>query len=157
MCVSGQLPIDPLTEENHVGSIEEQTEKTLGNMAEVPKAAGSDINRVVKTTVYVTDIGLGDRVNAFYTRFFGEHRPARAIVPNRDLHFAFQVEIEAIAAEIRSPICRRAASVVLCIFTWGHRRTLRRLVRLNIRCILRLTLVKSTRNVGVFTCSIFIV
>jgi 2-iminobutanoate/2-iminopropanoate deaminase len=96
--VSGQLPIDPLTEDKHVGSIEEQTEQTLKNMAEVLKAAGSDINRVVKTTVYVADIGLWDRVNAVYARFFGEHRPARAVVPTRDLHFGFQVEIEAIAA-----------------------------------------------------------
>ena len=96
--VSGQLPIDPLTGEKRVGPIEEQTELALKNVAEVLIAAGSDINSVIKTTVYVADIELWDRVNTVYARFFGEHRPARAVVPTRDLHFGFQVEIEAIAA-----------------------------------------------------------
>jgi len=96
--VSGQLPIDPLTGEKRVGSIEEQTEQALKNLSGILKAAGSDINNVIKTTVYVSDIELWDRVNAVYSRFFGEHRPARAVVPTRDLHFGFQIEIEAIAA-----------------------------------------------------------
>jgi 2-iminobutanoate/2-iminopropanoate deaminase len=95
--VSGQLPIDPQTGEKRIGSIEEQTEQALKNLSEILKAAGSDINQVIKTTVYVSDIGLWDRVNAVYSRFFGEHRPARAVVPTRDLHFGFQIEIEAIA------------------------------------------------------------
>ena len=96
--VSGQLPIDPLTEEKRVDSIEEQTEQALKNMAEVLKAAGSDISRVLKTTVYVADTGLWDQVNTVYARFLGEHRPARAVVPTRNLHFGLQVEIEATAA-----------------------------------------------------------
>jgi len=95
--VSGQLPIDPETGEKRTGSIEEQAEQALKNLAEILKAAGSDLNQVVKTTVYVSDVGLWDRVNAVYARFFGEHRPARAVVPPRDLHFGFQIEIEAIA------------------------------------------------------------
>ena len=95
--VSGQLPIDPQTGEKRIGSIEEQTEQALKNLSEILKAAGSDINQVIKTTVYVSDIELWDRVNAVYSRFFGEHRPARAVVPTRDLHFGFQIEIEAIA------------------------------------------------------------
>jgi len=95
--VSGQLPIDPRIGEKHVGSIEEQTEQALRNVAAILKAAGSDISRVIKTTVYVSDISLWDRVNAVYAEFFGEHRPARAVVPTRDLHFGFQVEIEAVA------------------------------------------------------------
>ena len=96
--VSGQLAIDPQTGEKRVGSIEEQTEQALKNVAEILKAAGSDISQVIKTTVYVSDIGLWDRVNAIYAEFFGEHRPARAVVPTRNLHFGFQIEIEAIAA-----------------------------------------------------------
>jgi len=96
--VSGQLPIDPLTGEKRVGSIEEQTEQALKNLSGILKAAGSDINNVIKTTVYVSDIELWDRVNAVYSRFFGEYRPARVVVPTRDLHFGFQIEIEAIAA-----------------------------------------------------------
>jgi len=95
--VSGQLPIDPKTGEKRIGSIEEQTEQTLKNLSEILKAAGCNINQVIKTTVYISDIELWDRVNAVYSRFFGEHRPARAVVPTRNLHFGFQIEIEAIA------------------------------------------------------------
>jgi 2-iminobutanoate/2-iminopropanoate deaminase len=95
--VSGQLPIDPKTGEKRLGSIEEQTEQALNNLSEILKAAGSNINQVIKTTVYVSDIELWGRVNAVYSRFFGEHRPARAVVPTRNLHFGFQIEIEAIA------------------------------------------------------------
>ena len=95
---SGQLPIDPKTGEKRIGSIEEQTAQALTNVAEILKAANSDPSRVVKTTVYISDIGLWDRVNEVYAEFFGQHRPARAVVPTRDLHFGFQIEIEAIAA-----------------------------------------------------------
>lgn len=96
--VSGQLPIDPQTGEKYLGAIEEQTEQALKNVAEILKAAGSDVDRVIKTTVYIANIELWDRVNSVYARFFGEHRPARAVVPSRELHFGFQIEIEAIAA-----------------------------------------------------------
>ncbi len=95
--VSGQLPIDPKTGEKRIGSIEEQTQQTLKNLSEILDAAGSSISRVIKTTVYVSDIELWGKVNEVYSRFFGEHRPARAVVPTRNLHFGFQVEIEAIA------------------------------------------------------------
>jgi len=95
--ISGQLPIDPKTGEKRIGSIEEQTEQILKNLSEILKAAGSNINQVIKTTVYVSDIELWGRVNAVYSKFFGEHRPARAVVPTRNLHFGFQIEIEAVA------------------------------------------------------------
>ncbi len=96
--VSGQLPIDPSTGDKRVGSIEEQTEQALRNVAAILEASGSSLDKVLKTTVYISDIALWDRVNAVYSRFFGDHRPARAMVPTRELHFGFQVEIEAIAA-----------------------------------------------------------
>ena len=96
--VSGQLPIDPYSGEKRDGSIEEQTEQALKNLSAVLEAAGSGIDRVLKTTVYVSDITLWDRVDVVYRRFFGKHRPARAVVPTRDLHYGFQVEIEAIAS-----------------------------------------------------------
>jgi 2-iminobutanoate/2-iminopropanoate deaminase len=95
--VSGQLPVDPHTGEKRIGSIEEQTEQALKNLSAILRAAGSDVDRVLKTTVYVSDIELWDRVNAVYANFFGEHHPARAVVPTKELHFGFQVEIEAIA------------------------------------------------------------
>ena len=96
--VSGQLPIDPLTGEKRIGTIEEQAEQALKNVAEILKASGSDLNQVVKTTIYVSDIELWDRVNKVYARFFGDHRPARSVVPTRKLHYGFQIEIDAIAS-----------------------------------------------------------
>jgi 2-iminobutanoate/2-iminopropanoate deaminase len=96
--VSGQLPVDPATGEKRLASIEEQAEQALKNVAAILQAAGSDLNHVLKTTVYVSDIGLWGRVNAVYAAFFGDHRPARAVVPTRELHYGFQVEIEAVAA-----------------------------------------------------------
>jgi len=95
--ISGQLPVEPRTGEKRIGSIEEQTEQALKNLSQILKAAGSNINQVIKTTVYISDIGLWERVNSVYSKFFGEHRPARAVVPTRDLHYGFQIEIEAIA------------------------------------------------------------
>ena len=96
--VSGQLPIDPTSGKPRVGSIEEQTHLAIGNLASVLAAAGSGLSRVIKTTVYVSNIELWGRVNMVYAECFGEHRPARAVVPSRDLHFGCQVEIEAVAA-----------------------------------------------------------
>lgn len=96
--VAGQLAIDPRTGERKLGSIEEQTEQALKNVSEILKAAGSDLSRVLKMTVYVSDIGLWDRVNEVYARVLGEHRPARAVIPTGDLHHGFLIEIDAVAA-----------------------------------------------------------
>jgi 2-iminobutanoate/2-iminopropanoate deaminase len=98
--VAGQLPIDPQSGEKILGSIEEQTECVLNNLNAILDAAGSSLDRVIKTTVYVSDIQLWDRVNAVYAKHFGSHRPARAVVPTRALHHGFLVEIEAIAAVV---------------------------------------------------------
>ncbi len=95
--VSGQLPVNPDTGERVLGSIEAQTEQALHNVEAILLEAGSDREHVLKTTVYVADIALWDRVNAVYARFFGDHRPARAVVPTQTLHFGFQVEIDAVA------------------------------------------------------------
>ncbi len=96
--VSGQLPVSPDRKDKPIGPIETQTEQALANLDAILLAAGSRRDQVLKVTVYIADIALWDRVNAVYARFFGDHRPARAIVPTRALHFGFQVEIEAIAA-----------------------------------------------------------
>jgi len=95
--VSGQLPIDPATGEVVEGSIEEQTRRTLANVAAVLEAAGSSLEQVLKATVYVSDITLWGAVNGVYAEVFGEHRPARAVVPTRDLHHGAKIEIEAVA------------------------------------------------------------
>jgi 2-iminobutanoate/2-iminopropanoate deaminase len=96
--VAGQVAIDPETGEKKLSSIEEQTEQTLKNVAAILEAAGSDLHHVLKTTVYITDINLWGQVNEAYAKVFGDHRPARAIIPVRDLHYGFLIEIEALAA-----------------------------------------------------------
>jgi 2-iminobutanoate/2-iminopropanoate deaminase len=96
--VAGQLPIDPVTGEKLQGTMEEQTERTLRNIEAILKAANSDLSRVLKMTVYVSDISQWSAVNTTYARILGEHRPARAIVPVKELHYGFLIEIDAIAA-----------------------------------------------------------
>ncbi len=96
--VAGQLAIDPQTSEKKLGSIEEQTEQTLRNVSEVLKAAGSDLSRVLKMTIYISDMGLWSAVNTVYANMMNDHRPARAIVPTKELHHGFLIEIDAIAA-----------------------------------------------------------
>lgn len=98
MYIAGQLPIDPATGEKKLGSIEEQAEQVLANIRAIVESAGSSMSRVLKMTVYVSDIELWGKVNEIYARAFGEHRPARAIVPVNELHYGFKIEIEAIAA-----------------------------------------------------------
>ena len=96
--VSGQLAVNLATGEKGIGSIEEQTRLTLRNIEQILLSAGSDLSHVIKTTAYVSDVELWGGVNQAYAEVFGDHRPARAVVPSRDLHFGCLVEIEAIAA-----------------------------------------------------------
>ena len=63
------------------------------------QAAGSDLKHVLQFTIYVSDMGLWGEVNSAYARVMGDHRPARAIVPVKDLHFGTKIEIQAIAAK----------------------------------------------------------
>lgn len=96
--VSGQLPMTLDTRQPFTGDIGEQTELALRNVEAVLNAGGSDLNHVLQMTIYVSDMELWDEVNAAYKRVLGEHRPARAIVPVKDLHFGTKIEIQAIAA-----------------------------------------------------------
>jgi len=95
--VSGQLPMSLDTREPFTGSIEEQTELALRNVEAVLKAAGSGLDNVIQFTIYVSDMELWDAVNKKYAEVMGEHRPARAMIPVKDLHFGTQIEIQAIA------------------------------------------------------------
>jgi len=96
--VSGQLPMDLVTREPFTGSIEEQTELALKNVEAVLHEAGSDLDHVLQMTIYVSDMELWGEVNKTYARVMGDHRPARAIVPVKDLHFGTKIEIQAIAS-----------------------------------------------------------
>ena len=96
--VSGQLPRDAVSGEVETGAIEAQTELALRNVEAILLAANSDLSHVLQFTIYVSEMELWDRVNAVYARILGEHKPARAIVPVKDLHFGTKIEIQAIAA-----------------------------------------------------------
>lgn len=96
--VSGQLPITP-TGERLTGSIEIQALQALMNLRAILRAAGSDTDHVLKTTIFISDIELWGAVNTIYSEFFGAHRPARSIVPTKELHYGFLIEIEAIAVK----------------------------------------------------------
>ena len=95
--VSGQLPRNAATSEVETGAIETQTELALRNVEAILLAAGSDLNHVLQMTIYVSEMELWDKVNETYARVLGEHKPARAIVPVKDLHFGTKIEIQAIA------------------------------------------------------------
>jgi 2-iminobutanoate/2-iminopropanoate deaminase len=95
---SGQIPLDPRTGKLVPGEIEAQTERVIANLAAVLEAAGSSLARVVKTTVYVTDLALFARINAVYARHFtGRVPPARATVQVAALPLGAAIEIDAIA------------------------------------------------------------
>ena len=95
--VSGQLPVNPETGVRILGNIEEQTLQVLKNIEAILKAAGSGVSKITKMTLLVTDISLWDGVNKTYSEFFGENRPARSIIPVKDLHHGFMIEADAIA------------------------------------------------------------
>ncbi len=94
---SGQIPIDPLTGQFVPGGIAEQTEQVLKNLSKVLEAAGSGLNRVVKTTVFLVDMQEFAAMNEVYGKFFSEQPPARATVEASRLPRDARVEIEAIA------------------------------------------------------------
>jgi 2-iminobutanoate/2-iminopropanoate deaminase len=96
---SGQIPLDPRTGKLVLGEIEAQTEQVIANLAAVLEAAGTSLARVVKTTVYVTDLALFARINAVYARHFsGPIPPARTTVQVAALPLGAAVEIDAIAS-----------------------------------------------------------
>ncbi|WP_427127863.1 RidA family protein (plasmid) [Priestia megaterium] len=95
--VSGQFAIDPVTQEKKFGTIEEETLQALKNIEYILQEVGSQKNQVLRMTLYIPDIKIWDRVDRVYTEFFGDHKPARSVVPTNELHFGFKVEIEAIA------------------------------------------------------------
>ena len=94
---SGQIPLDPATAELVTGSIDEQTDQALQNLSEVLQAAGSSLQHVVKTTVFLSDMNDFAAMNQVYERHLGEHRPARAAVQVAALPKFCDVEIECVA------------------------------------------------------------
>lgn len=94
---SGQIPIDPATGEFVSDDVAEQTEQVLNNLKAVLEAAGTNLNNVVKTTVFLADMNDFTRMNDVYSKFFSENKPARATVQAARLPKDARVEIECIA------------------------------------------------------------
>jgi 2-iminobutanoate/2-iminopropanoate deaminase len=95
--VSGQLAIDPETNDVVGTTIGEQTEQVLANLRAILEEAGSGLDRLVKTTVFLVDLGDFAGMNEVYARHVGEQPPARATVEISKLPSGALVEIEAIA------------------------------------------------------------
>lgn len=96
--LSGQIPLDPATNQLVEGGVEEQTIRVLENLKAVLEAAGSGLDRVLKTTIFLKDMNDFAKVNEVYGRYFASQPPARATVEAARLPRDVRVEIEAIAA-----------------------------------------------------------
>jgi 2-iminobutanoate/2-iminopropanoate deaminase len=94
---AGQIGLDPATMEIVSGGIEAETRQVLNNLKQVLEAANSGLNYVVKTTVFLQDMGEFSRMNAIYGEFFSENPPARSAVEVAALPKGAAVEIEAVA------------------------------------------------------------
>ncbi|MGB6430315.1 MAG: RidA family protein [Candidatus Acidiferrales bacterium] len=94
---SGQVALDPSTQQLVQGDVAVQTERVLENLKAVVEAAGSSLHRTVKTTVYLADLNDFAKMNEVYARYFGERPPARATVQVARLPRDARVEIDLIA------------------------------------------------------------
>jgi 2-iminobutanoate/2-iminopropanoate deaminase len=94
---SGQIPIDPATGNFVSDDVAEQTEQVLKNLSAVLEAAGTSLNNVVKTTVFLADMSDFAAMNDVYARYFSDNKPARATVQAARLPRDARVEIDCIA------------------------------------------------------------
>jgi 2-iminobutanoate/2-iminopropanoate deaminase len=95
--ISGQIPVDPTTQKLVEGGVAAQTEQVLHNLEAILKAAGSSLDKVVRTGVFLKDIGEFAAMNDVYERFFPQSAPARSTVEVTRLPKDVRVEIDAIA------------------------------------------------------------
>jgi 2-iminobutanoate/2-iminopropanoate deaminase len=94
---AGQIPLDPATGQLVEGGIEVQARQALTNVSAVLEAAGTSLANVVKTTVFLADMGEFKAMNGVYAEFFPEAPPARSAVQAAALPLGARIEIEAIA------------------------------------------------------------
>lgn len=94
---SGQIPVDPATGEFAEGGIKGQTRQSLTNAQAILKEAGTDLSKVIKTTVFLSDMGNFAAMNEVYAEFFQQPYPARSAVAVKDLPKGALVEIECLA------------------------------------------------------------
>jgi 2-iminobutanoate/2-iminopropanoate deaminase len=95
--VSGQIPLDPATQQLVAGDIQVQTERVLENLKGIVEAAGSSLDRVVRATVFLTDMNEFAAMNEVYGRYFRNQPPARSTVQVSRLPRDVRVEIDVIA------------------------------------------------------------
>lgn len=95
--LSGQIPLNPATGQLIEGGIDAQTERVLENIGAVLAACGSSYDRVLKTTVFLQDMGEFAKMNEIYARYFGSNPPARSTVQAARLPRDVRVEIDCIA------------------------------------------------------------
>lgn len=95
---SGQIPIDPDTGAVCAGTVEDQTRQAITNLSNVLEAAGGGLDKVVKTTLFISDMNDFAAINAVYAELFGSTRPARSCVQVARLPKDVKIEIEAIAS-----------------------------------------------------------
>lgn len=98
---AGQVALEPASGASVTGDVRAQTERVLDNLSAVLAAGGSDLQHVVKTTVYLVDFNDFAAMNEVYAKHFGEHRPARATVGVSALPKGLRVEIECVAIRAR--------------------------------------------------------
>lgn len=94
---AGQIPLDPASMQMVEGDIAAQTERVMQNLSAVLEAAGASLRTVVKTTVFLADMGDFAAMNEVYGRWFGDHAPARSTVQAARLPRDARVEIECVA------------------------------------------------------------
>jgi 2-iminobutanoate/2-iminopropanoate deaminase len=95
--VSGQIPMSPDTQEMVTGDIKAQAEQVMENVGAILEAAGSSYDKIVKTTIFLTDMGDFAAVNEVYGKYFSENPPARATIAVAQLPRSAAVEVEAVA------------------------------------------------------------
>lgn len=95
--VSGQLPIDPHGTVHNAAAFADQADLAIANALAIVRAAGKLPAQVVKATLYLVGIDNWGAANAAFARAFGDHRPARAIVPVPELHHGVLIEVELVA------------------------------------------------------------
>lgn len=94
---SGQIPVDPTNGKVISTEITEQAQQVMKNLQSVLEEGGSNLNSVIKTTCFLTDMADFAAFNEVYGSYFGDHKPARSCVAVKELPLNVRVEVEAIA------------------------------------------------------------
>lgn len=95
--VSGQLAITADGTKMIDATVEDQTKLIFTNISNILEAAGSALSKIVRCTIYISDGDNWGKINQTYIEIMGDHKPARAVVPTRDLHYGLAVEVTVIA------------------------------------------------------------